>query len=63
MLNVDTDFLSDLYKLMHEEAGEEKYLLSMFFPARSELSSNISLLDEPCGKKIVQPLPTLLILV
>jgi hypothetical protein len=26
VLNVDTDFLSNLYKLMHEEEGEQKYL-------------------------------------
>jgi hypothetical protein len=59
---MDTDFLSDLYKLMYEEEGENKYLFSAFVPARSELSSNLSLLDEPCRQTIVQPLPTLLIL-
>jgi hypothetical protein len=59
---MDTDFLLDLYKLMHEEEGEKKYLLSTFVPARSELSSNLSLLDEPCKQIVVQPLPTLLIL-
>jgi hypothetical protein len=59
---MDTDFLSDLYKLMYEEEGEKKYLLPTFVPARSELSSNLSLLDEPCRQTIVQPLPTLLIL-
>jgi hypothetical protein len=59
---MDTDLLLDLYKLMYEEEGENKYLLPMFFPTRSELSSNLSLLDEPCRQKIVQPLPTLLTL-
>jgi hypothetical protein len=62
MLNVDIDFLSDLYKLMHEEEGEKKYLLLEFVLARSELSSNLSLLDDPCRQTIVQTLPTLFIL-
>jgi hypothetical protein len=47
---------------MHEDEGEKKYLLPTFVPAHSELSSNLSLLDEPCRQTIVQPLPTLLIL-
>jgi hypothetical protein len=47
---MDTDFLSDLYKLMYEEEGEKKYLLSVFVPARSELSYNLSLLDGSCRK-------------
>jgi hypothetical protein len=59
---MDTEFLLDLYKLMYEEEGEKKYLLPVFIPARSELSSNLSLLDEPYRQTIVQPLPTLLIL-
>jgi hypothetical protein len=59
---METDFLSDLYKLMHEEEGEKEYLLSTFVPARSKLSSNPSLLDEPCRQTTIQPLPTLLIL-
>jgi hypothetical protein len=62
MLNMDTDFLSDLYKLMCEEEGEKKYLLPAFVPACSELRSNLSLLDEPYRQTILQPLPTLLIL-
>jgi hypothetical protein len=62
MLIMETDFLLDLYKLMYEEEGEKKYLLSMFVPTRSELSSNLSLLDNPYRQTIVQPLPTLLIL-
>jgi hypothetical protein len=60
---METDFLLDLYKLMYEEEGENKYLLPMFVPARSKLSSDFSLLDNPCRKTVVQPLPTLLILV
>jgi hypothetical protein len=60
---MDTDFLLDLYKLMCEEEGEKNYLLLVFFPARSELSSNLSLLDKPCRQTKVQPLPTLLRLV
>jgi hypothetical protein len=59
---METDFLLDIYKLMHEEEGEKKYLLSMFVPAHSELSSNLSLLNEPYRQTRVQPLPTLLIL-
>jgi hypothetical protein len=55
-----TDFLLDLDKLMCEEEGEKKYLLPVFVPARSELSSNLSLLDKPCRQTKVQPLPTLL---
>jgi hypothetical protein len=43
-----TDFLLDLGVLVCEEEGEKKYLLPMFVPARSELSSDLSLLDEPC---------------
>jgi hypothetical protein len=26
VLNMDTDFLSNLYKLIHEKEGEERYL-------------------------------------
>jgi hypothetical protein len=59
---VDTDFLSDLYELMHEEEREQKYLLPAFVPAHSELISDLSLLDEPCRQTIVRPLPTLFIL-
>jgi hypothetical protein len=59
---MDTDFLLDLYKLTYEEEGEMKYLLSTFVPARSELSSDLSLLDNPCTQTMVQLLPTLLIL-
>jgi hypothetical protein len=33
--------------LVCEEEGEKKYLLPVFVPTRSELSSNISLLDKP----------------
>ena len=40
-----TDFLLDLGGLVCEEEGEKKHLLPVFIPARSELSSNISLLD------------------
>jgi hypothetical protein len=43
-----TDFLLDLGGLVCEEEGEKKYLLLVFVPARSELSSNLSLLDKPC---------------
>jgi hypothetical protein len=57
-----TDFLSDLGGLVCEKEEEMKYLLSVFVPERSELSSNLSLLDEPSRQTIVQPLPTLLIL-
>ena len=42
------DFLLDLGGLVCEEEGEKKYLLLAFVPARSELSSNILLLDNPC---------------
>ena len=63
MLNMDTDFLSYLYKLMYEEEGEKKYLLPVFVAARFELSSNLSLLDNLYRQTKVQPLPTLLRLV
>jgi hypothetical protein len=43
-----TEFLLDLDKLMCEEKGEKKYLLPVFVPGQSELSSNISLLDKTC---------------
>jgi hypothetical protein len=49
-----TGILLDLDKLMCEEEGEKKYLLLVFVPAQSELSSNISLLDNPCKQKKVQ---------
>ena len=45
------DFLLDLGGLVCEEEGEKKYLLPVFVPARSELSSNLSLLDGSCRKK------------
>ena len=48
MLIMDTDFLLDLDKLMCEEEGEKKYLLPVFVPAQSELSSNLELLDKAC---------------
>jgi hypothetical protein len=54
MLIMDTDFLLGLDKLMCEEEGEKKYHLPVFFPARSELSSNLELLDEPCRQTKVQ---------
>jgi hypothetical protein len=54
MLIMDTDFLLDLDKLMCEEEGEKKYLLPVFVPARSELSSNLKLLDKPCRQTKVQ---------
>jgi hypothetical protein len=57
---MDTDFLLDLDKLMCEEEGEKKYLLPVFVPALSELSSNLELLDKPCRQTKIQPLPTLL---
>jgi hypothetical protein len=63
MLIMGTDFLLDLDKLMCEEEGEKKYLLSVFVPAWSELSSNLMLLDQPCRQTKIQPLPTLLRLV
>jgi hypothetical protein len=59
---MDTEFFLDLYKLMHEEEGEKKYLLPMFVPACSEFSSNLSVLDKLYRQTMVQPLPTLLIL-
>jgi hypothetical protein len=31
-VNVDTDFLLNPYKLMHEEEGEQKYLFTNVFP-------------------------------
>jgi hypothetical protein len=40
----------------------QKYLLSTFVPARSELRSNPLLLAEFCGQNKIRPLPTLLIL-
>jgi hypothetical protein len=55
MLIMDTDFLLDLHKLMHEEEGEKEYLLPVFVPARSELSSNLELLDKPCRQTKIQP--------
>jgi hypothetical protein len=58
-----TDFLLGLDKLMCEEEGENKYILSVFVPARSELNSNLELLDKPCRQTKIQPLPTLLRLV
>ena len=42
-----TKFLLDLGGLVCEEEGEKKYLLPVFVLARSELSSNFSLLDNP----------------
>jgi hypothetical protein len=51
---MDTDFLLDLDKLMREEEGEKKYILPVFVPARSKLSSNIKLLDKPCRQTKVQ---------
>jgi len=60
MLILDTDFLLDLDKLMCEEEEVKKYLLLVFVPARSELSSNFVLLDKPCRQTKIQPLPTLL---
>jgi hypothetical protein len=43
-----TEFLLDLGGLVCEEEGEKKYLLPVFIPARSELSFDLSLFDEPC---------------
>jgi hypothetical protein len=60
MLIMDIDFLLDLDKLMCEEEGEKKYLLSVFVPTRSELSSNPELLVKTCRQTKLQPLPTLL---
>ena len=60
MLIMDTEFLLDLDKLMCEEEGEKKYLLPVFVPTWSELSSNLKLLDKPCRQTKIQPLPTLL---
>jgi hypothetical protein len=45
------DFLLDLGGLVCEKEGEKKYLLLVFVPARSDLSSNLSLLDKPCRQK------------
>jgi hypothetical protein len=56
---MDTDFLLGLYKLMCEEEGENKYLLPVFVPARSKLSSKLELLNKPCRQTKIQPLPTL----
>jgi hypothetical protein len=41
-----TGFLLGLHKLMHEEEGGKTYLLPVFVPARSELNSNLELLDK-----------------
>jgi hypothetical protein len=62
MLIMGTDFLLYLDKLMCEEERENKYLLPVFVPAHSELSTNLELLDKPCRQTKIQPLPTLLIL-
>jgi hypothetical protein len=43
-----TNFLLDIVGLVCEKEGEKKYLLPVFVPVRSELSSDLSLLDEPC---------------
>jgi hypothetical protein len=51
---MDTDFLLYLDKLMCEEEGENKYLLPLFVPAQSELSSKLKLLDKPCRQTKVQ---------
>ena len=51
---MDTEFLLDLDKLMCEEEGEKKHLLQVFVPARSELSSNLALLDKPCRQTKVE---------
>jgi hypothetical protein len=48
------DFLLDLDKPVCEEEGEKKYLLPVFVPTQSELSSNIELLDKPCRQTKVQ---------
>ena len=42
------EFLLDIGGLVCEEEGEKKYLLPVFVPARSELSSNVSLFDKLC---------------
>jgi hypothetical protein len=49
-----TDFLLDLDKIMCEEEGENKYLLPVFVPAQSKLSSNLKLLDKPCRQTKIQ---------
>jgi hypothetical protein len=46
-----TDFLLDLGGLVCEKEGDDKYLLPVFVPACSELSSNLSLFDKPYRKK------------
>ena len=51
MFIIVTAFLLDLFVLVCEKEGENKYLLSVFVPARSELSSNLSLFDKPCTQK------------
>ena len=43
-----TDLLLYLGGLVCEREGENKYLLPVFVPARSGLSSNLSLFDKPC---------------
>jgi hypothetical protein len=45
---IDAENLTSIGGLVCEEEGEKKYLLPTFVPARSELSSNLSLLDKPC---------------
>ena len=55
MIILDTDFLLDLDKLMCEEEREKKYLLPVFVPTQSELSSNLTLLDKPCRQTKIQP--------
>jgi hypothetical protein len=54
MIIMGTNFLLDLDKLMCEEEGENKYLLSVFVPAQSELSSNLKLLYKPCRQTKVK---------
>jgi hypothetical protein len=52
VLNMDTDFLLDLDKLMCEEEGEKKYLFTGVCPCtvRVELP-NLKLLDKPIDKQ------------
>jgi hypothetical protein len=45
---IDAENLTNIGGLVCEKEGEKKYLLPVFVPARSELSSNLSLLDKPC---------------
>ena len=47
VLNVDTKFLSNPYKLAHEKENNSTFL-SMFIPARSKSNSELSLLAESC---------------